>query len=181
MKKIVLAALALMLIIATVCSCESNETTSSLAESSQEEVVSSKAPTSQANTSSANSLVAAKTVVTVQDLYGKPGDDTDYITFVDSTYTGVLPEYILFTTSATVTEFKFFDITRDADGKAIPGEPLYTLSELVEENGLCICTYINDVIRNKGVSFTEENGTERFFEIAKDFDKNRLLLIEIEA
>lgn len=184
MKKIVLTVLALMLVMVSVCACSEGTDESSQTESSKTEAVSSEADNKDESSEpevSVETIVAAKTSVSLTYLYEEPSEETDYITFVDKTYTGILDEDILFSTSATITDFKFFAIEYDENDNYVIGETLYALTELVPENNIHINTYLNDVVTNRGVSFVEEGGEAKNYAIVRDWNEDKLVLVEIGA
>ena len=104
-----------------------------------------------------------------------------YHRFVDPEYPEA--QEILFTTAATVHDFRFIEVHTDwgADTELSPGRVLYELDELTPEAPFVVTWVMFDTANiHRGISFVDEDGARRYFALHASGYDGELFLIELE-
>lgn len=92
-------------------------------------------------------------------------------------------EKIIFMTSAPAKNFKFIEIGFEADDTEIrffEESVLYSLPELLPEKPLVVTWLSQGTIPNRGITFTDETGTARYFCVTQSGKDGSVLLVEFD-
>jgi len=89
---------------------------------------------------------------------------------------------IVFTTEATVRNFRFIEISYNFDTdpyETIVSNVLYSLEELSPETPFVVTWRQWGIFPHRGISFVDENGTTRYFSIDMSTESGSLMFTEI--
>jgi hypothetical protein len=110
-----------------------------------------------------------------------PDEITGEYDFFEDEYEGYDPVKIIFRTNVTVKDFKFIAIEPDDEAEGAEYTEtavLYSLDELSPEKPLVVTWLEIGLMPHRGISFTDENGSEKYFYLAQSGEDGYLLLIE---
>lgn len=115
--------------------------------------------------------------------YAENGPQENWTTFEDDVDFGDFePQWIVFTTDETVTNFEFIAVELSEGDERLrfaKGETLYSLDELTADTPFAATWMSIGMLPHRGVAFTDAAGNGRLFSINMSGDDGAVFLLEL--
>ena len=146
----------------------SQETSSTLVETSSKETSSTTAETSSEETSSITEKNAKITI-----------DHAENTLYDEVSFTEDGANYnLIFFTNVAVKNFTLLEMDESEVLKV--GDPLWCIDELTPEKPVIVSTWLNDATISRGISYTDQNGEEHVFSIVLSMKDESVSLVDFK-